>query len=44
MKETCLKAKRFKTTVSAYGPSRGSRSDHHAREGSWSRTRRAGSS
>ena len=43
MKETRSRARRLKTTVSAYGPSRGSRSNHCAREGFWSRTRRAGS-
>jgi len=44
MKDTRSRARWFKITISAYGPSRGSRSDHHAREGSRSRTRRAGSS
>jgi len=43
MKETHLRARRLKTTVAAYGLSRGSRSDHRAREGFQSRTRRAGS-
>jgi len=44
MKEMRSRARRLKITVSAYGPSRGSRTDHHAREGSQSRTRRVGSS
>ena len=44
MKETHARARRLKTAVFAYGPSRGSRSDHHAREGSQSRAKRAGSS
>jgi len=39
-----LGARRLKTAISAYGPSRGLRSDHHAREGSQSRTRRMESS
>ena len=43
MKETRARARRLKTAVSAYSLSRGSRSDHHAGEGSQSRTKRAGS-
>jgi len=43
MKEMHSRARWLKIVVSVYGPSRGLRSDHHMREGSWSRTRRAGS-
>jgi len=42
MKETYTRARQLKIAVSAYGSSRGSRSDHRAREGSQSRTRRVG--
>ena len=43
MKEAHIGARRLKTAVSAYGPSRGLRSDHYVREGSQGRTRMAGS-
>ena len=43
MKETCSRARQLKIAISAYGPSRGSRSNHRAREGSRGRTRRVGS-
>ena len=44
MKETRKRARWLKTIISAYGLSRSSRFDHHARKGSQSRTKRAGSS
>jgi len=43
MKEMHLRARWLKTTVAAYSLARGSRSDHCAREGSQSKTKRAGS-
>jgi len=44
MKEMRLRAGQLKIAVSIYGLSRDLRSNHRAREGSWSRTRRVGSS
>jgi len=44
MKETHSRARQLKITVFAYSLSRGLRTNHWAREGSWSRTKRAGSS
>jgi len=43
MKKTRSRARWLKIAVSAYGPSRGLRSDHRVREGFRSRTKRAGS-
>jgi len=43
MKEMYMRTRWLEATVSVYGLSRSLRPDHHARKGSWSRTRMLGS-